>query len=93
MDFIGIGFFEILLVLVIAMLVVGPRRLPELARKMGDMMRRFKMATTDLTRTITEEVERETSEIEDEVSSDGKSLTDEIKAAGDSIREDLKLDD
>ena len=93
MDFVGIGFFEILLVLVIAMLVVGPRRLPELARKMGDMMRRFKMATTDLTRTITEEVERETGGIEDEVSSDGKSLKDEIKAAGDSIREDLKLDD
>ena len=55
--FLGIGFWEILLVFVIIMALLGPRRLPEIARKLGTLMRRLKMAFSDLTTALTTEVE------------------------------------
>jgi Tat protein translocase TatB subunit len=53
----GIGFWEILLVLLIILAVMGPRRLPEIASRLGNLYRRFKMASRDLTSELTKEVE------------------------------------
>ena len=39
MDILGIGFAEIVFILLIAMMVFGPRRLPEIAAKAGKMVR------------------------------------------------------
>jgi sec-independent protein translocase protein TatB len=39
MDFLGIGPLELIVVLVIALIVVGPERLPEVARSIGKTMR------------------------------------------------------
>ncbi len=39
MDILGVGFTELLFVLVIAMMVFGPRRLPEIAAKAGKIVR------------------------------------------------------
>ena len=39
MDFLGIGFSELMFILIIAMMVFGPKRLPELASKAGKMIR------------------------------------------------------
>lgn len=50
MNFFGIGTGEILLILVIATLVVGPERMVELARQLGDMLRRFRETTESVTR-------------------------------------------
>ncbi|GAB4445921.1 MAG: hypothetical protein Kow0031_28500 [Anaerolineae bacterium] len=38
MDILGIGFAELMFILVIAMMVFGPRRLPEIAAKAGKMV-------------------------------------------------------
>ena len=35
MDFLGVGFAELIFILIIAMMVFGPRRLPEIAAKAG----------------------------------------------------------
>jgi sec-independent protein translocase protein TatA len=40
----SIGLTEILLILVIVLLLFGPRRLPELARAMGDAVREYRSA-------------------------------------------------
>ncbi|NOS36261.1 MAG: twin-arginine translocase TatA/TatE family subunit, partial [Deltaproteobacteria bacterium] len=41
----GIGFTEIVVILVIALIVLGPEKLPELAKALGRAMREFRTAT------------------------------------------------
>jgi TatA/E family protein of Tat protein translocase len=44
----GIGMPEMLLILVIALVVIGPKKLPDLAKSIGRAMGEFKKATTEL---------------------------------------------
>jgi sec-independent protein translocase protein TatA len=44
--FSGIGFPELLIVLVIALIVLGPKKLPEVGRSLGKGMREFKDSVT-----------------------------------------------
>ena len=48
----GIGGWEMLVIGVIALLVFGPKRLPELARSMGKGLAEFRRASSDLRRSI-----------------------------------------
>src|SRR3970040_1523171 len=47
-----IGFQYLLLILVVALLVFGPRRLPELGRALGRAMREFRRATEEFRSTV-----------------------------------------
>jgi sec-independent protein translocase protein TatB len=44
----GIGMPELVVILVVALVVLGPQRLPELARTLGRAMAEFRRQTTDL---------------------------------------------
>ena len=44
----GIGMPELLVILVVALVVLGPKRLPELARTLGKAMAEFKRQSTDI---------------------------------------------
>jgi len=70
MDFIGIGIWEVLAVLVIALMVVGPRRLPEVGRKLGKAVRKYRLIASEMTREITEEMDRDLDSIRRETSLD-----------------------
>ena len=48
----GMGMGELLLILVVALLVVGPDKLPDAARKIGKGIRDFRKHTHDLQSTI-----------------------------------------
>jgi Tat protein translocase TatB subunit len=48
----GIGMPELLLILAIALIVVGPKKLPDLARALGRGIAEFKRATSDLKDTL-----------------------------------------
>ena len=48
----GLGFTEILVILVVALLVFGPDRLPELARNLGRGLAEFRRASSDLRRSV-----------------------------------------
>ena len=52
----SLGFPEILFILVLALLVFGPRRLPEVGRKVGRALGEFRRATGDLKRSIDREM-------------------------------------
>lgn len=53
------SFFELLLVVVVALLVLGPERLTELAVKMGRVSRRAKTIYAGIKQQISEEIDRE----------------------------------
>jgi Tat protein translocase TatB subunit len=51
----GIGFPELLLIAVIALVVIGPSRLPDLARALGRGFAEFRRATDELKQSFEEE--------------------------------------
>ncbi len=48
----GIGMPEMILILAIALIVLGPKKLPDLAKSLGRAMREFKKATSDFKESI-----------------------------------------
>ncbi len=48
----GIGTTEVLLILVVALLVIGPSKLPDVARALGKGMAEFRRMSSDVKRTI-----------------------------------------
>ena len=50
---------EVILILVIALIVFGPRKLPEIGKSMGKMLAEFRKASNDFKRTIEDELEAE----------------------------------
>ncbi len=53
----SIGFSEIMVLFVLALLIFGPRKLPEIARSVGQAMREFKKAGEEVTRSLEEPVD------------------------------------
>ena len=67
----GIGMPEMIVILVIALIVIGPQKLPELARSLGKGLAEFKRATEDFKQTVEKEVK---------VSDDQERLAREVAA-------------
>ena len=53
----GVGMPELLVILVVALLVLGPKRLPEIARSLGRGMAEFRRASNEFTRTLTASID------------------------------------
>jgi len=53
----NIGFPELILILVVALLVVGPSKLPELARSMGKAFGQFRRMADDVRDSIDYEID------------------------------------
>ena len=53
----GIGTTELILILVVALLVLGPKKLPEIARSLGRGMAEFRRASNEFTRTLSASIE------------------------------------
>ena len=58
----GIGLPELLVILVVALIVLGPKRIPEVARSIGRGLAEFRRATAD----ISEELRNAQNLLEDE---------------------------
>ncbi len=68
----GIGFNEIIIILVIALIVIGPKKLPEIAKALGKGYREFRKSFEDIEKefSIDEDFENE------------KEKFDEVKVVG-----------
>jgi Tat protein translocase TatB subunit len=85
----GIGYQEMFIVLVVAMVIFGPSRLPELAGQVGRWVRDFRRMSADLTG----EFEKTFAEVDEVKKSFKRELTaiqDEVEGVGKSTRGDLK---
>lgn len=51
-----IGMPELVIILVIALIIFGPRKLPELGRSLGKSLSEFKRASNELRSTLEEEI-------------------------------------
>ncbi len=51
------GWSELLLILALALILFGPKRLPEIAEAMGKSIRKFKSATQEATNEVKREFE------------------------------------
>ena len=70
----GIGLPELIIILIVALIVFGPKKLPDLAKSLGKGMAEFKKATDDFKSTIQNDI----SSLENEVRDVKKDLTGEI---------------
>jgi Tat protein translocase TatB subunit len=68
----GIGMQELLVIFVIALLVLGPKRLPEIARALGRGVREFRKATAEIKESV--DLEGHLREIEEEIINEDLSL-------------------
>jgi TatA/E family protein of Tat protein translocase len=55
----SIGMPELIIILVIALIIFGPRKLPELGKSLGRSINEFKRASTDLQNTLEQEIKLE----------------------------------
>ena len=54
----SIGMPELILIFIVALLVFGPKKLPEIGKSIGKGLAEFKRASDDLKRTIESEIEQ-----------------------------------
>ena len=55
----SLGLPELVVIFVIALIVFGPRKLPELGRSLGKSINEFKKASTELQNTLEQEIKLE----------------------------------
>jgi sec-independent protein translocase protein TatA len=83
----SIGPMELILIFVVALLVFGPKKLPEIGRSVGKAIREFKKTSEEIKSRIEEEIEA--SEVKDVA----KTLETEAKEIKDNLTKELEKHD
>ena len=79
----GIGPMELVLILVVALLVLGPKRMPELARTLGRGLGEFRKASNELRQSLAlDEIQND---LREGIAGAGKPKTDRPAQAGDDL--------
>jgi TatA/E family protein of Tat protein translocase len=85
----GIGMPELIIIFVIALIIIGPKKLPDLARALGKGMAEFRKATDDLkTNLDMEDVEGELKGMEEELADSVSGLIDASEIGEETKEED-----
>jgi Tat protein translocase TatB subunit len=85
----GIGYQEMFIVLVVALVIFGPSRLPELAGQVGRWVRDFRRMSSDLTGEF-EKTFAEVDEVKKTFAREMQGIQEEVEGIGKSARGDLK---
>lgn len=73
----GIGMPELLLILAIALIVIGPKKLPDLAKSLGRAMREFKKATNEFKETL--QIDEDMTDVKKAFDGLGKDIKDSVR--------------
>ncbi|HEU0114781.1 MAG TPA: Sec-independent protein translocase protein TatB [Thermomicrobiales bacterium] len=84
----GIGYQEMFIILVVALVIFGPKRLPELAAQAGRWIREFRKMTADLTGEF-EKTFAEVDEVRQAVKKELTGMMDEVDDVSKSVGRDL----
>lgn len=84
----GIGYQELIVIMVVALVVVGPQRLPEMAGQVGKWVRDFRRMTADLTGEF-EKTIAEVDDIKNTVRREFSGVMDEVEGVSRSVKQDL----
>ncbi len=79
----GLGVAEVLIILVVAFLLFGPKQLPEVGRQVGKAVKGFKETADDLRKTVDPEItmiQQEIKMVEQDLQSSMKEAEEEINA-------------
>jgi Sec-independent protein translocase protein TatA len=79
--FFNIGTGELMIIIVIAILVIGPKRMLELGQSIGRLTRRGRQIWNEVMKTIQAELQ-DTKEAVEEITAGGSDLAAEVKATG-----------
>jgi TatA/E family protein of Tat protein translocase len=90
----SIGVPELIVIFIIALLIFGPKKLPEVGKSVGKAIREFKKASDELRNKVEDEFNawEIKNEIKD-VEKDLTSVTTDLNNLQDSIKKDLKADE
>ena len=80
----GLGAGEILIILIIAFLLFGPKQLPEIGRQVGKAVKGFKETADDLRKTVEPEInmiQQEVKMVEQDFEASVKEAEEEINQA------------
>jgi sec-independent protein translocase protein TatB len=88
-NFLNISPGELMVIIVIAILVVGPKRMLELGQSVGRLTRRGRQIWGEVLKTIQAELQ-DTKEAVEEIAAGGSDLATEIKATGQETNKALR---
>jgi Tat protein translocase TatB subunit len=85
----GIGYQEMFIILVVALVIFGPSRLPEMAGQVGRWVRDFRRMSADLTGEFNQTF-AEVEEVKRSIKREMRAIQDEVEGVGKSVSGDLK---
>ncbi len=89
----GLGAGEILIILVLAFLLFGPKQLPEIGRQVGKAVKGLKETADDLRKSVEPEVnliQQEVKMVEQDLEASMKEAEEEVNAIGSQADQDGK---
>lgn len=101
MSFVGMGWQEILVIAVVAVMIFGPDKLPEMAGQAGKLLRDFRRMTTDMTgefekqtgvsvKDLKSSVDKEIAGLKSEMAGTTSSIQKELNSVGSSVSKTAK---
>jgi Tat protein translocase TatB subunit len=85
-----IGMPEMIMIFVVALLVIGPKNLPEVAKTLGKGLGELKKSFQDVKDSVQEEFKESTSDIRDAVTDFKKQIDTEVEASGKVIQKSME---